>query len=251
MADLTLTLDDLALQISSEHAAALEHAESAVAYARQAGALLIEARRQVGHKRWLPWLAEHIPSLSARTAQRYMRLTKHPQIEAESVREALARITIPRLPKTTRVSHLPAGGSSEAPPGPINGNPDPEPPFAETAEDGTPTPEDIAEFEALEREQVATFEKLLVSDEPLRTANEELTRKDLEITALKASRDHFMEGKKSEAQKVEELRRTLNGKDGEIEAQAAEIRRLVGEIENLREENGRLRERIAIMEEAA
>jgi hypothetical protein len=44
-----------------------------------AGELLIEAKRQLQHGQWLPWLRDHV-EISERTAQRYMRLTGNREI---------------------------------------------------------------------------------------------------------------------------------------------------------------------------
>jgi Protein of unknown function (DUF3102) len=42
----------------------------------QIGALLIEVKRQLPHGQWLPWLAEHCPHISRRTAQIYMQVAR-------------------------------------------------------------------------------------------------------------------------------------------------------------------------------
>ena len=54
---------------------------TAVAHAVIAGELLIEAKRQVPHGQWLPWLRSTC-GLSERTAQAYMRLARTlPELE--------------------------------------------------------------------------------------------------------------------------------------------------------------------------
>jgi hypothetical protein len=102
----TKTLTRLAASIRVEHEAAERHARSAVEHAIRAGELLIEAKAQVAHGEWLPWLAENFPARPV-TAQRYMRLAVNASRvthldEAESIREALAVLAEPK-PKPTEV----------------------------------------------------------------------------------------------------------------------------------------------------
>jgi Protein of unknown function (DUF3102) len=66
----------LAVEIRTEVAAAEEDFQSAVQHAIRAGALLIEAKAQVKHGQWLPWLEGNFPA-SSRSAQGYMRLAKN------------------------------------------------------------------------------------------------------------------------------------------------------------------------------
>ena len=66
-------LNDLAARINVEHAAAVT---GYIAHAIEAGALLIEAKRELKRlegtgARWLPWLKKHF-RFSERTAQLYM-----------------------------------------------------------------------------------------------------------------------------------------------------------------------------------
>lgn len=70
---------------------------SAVEHAIRAGDLLIEAKAQVRHGEWLPWLAENFPA-SERLAQSYMRLAANPQRSAhfDSVDAALKELAEPR-----------------------------------------------------------------------------------------------------------------------------------------------------------
>lgn len=95
------TLPDLAAAINAEHAAALEHAHSAVRRAHRAGELLLQAKQQCAHGQWLPWLKEHCPDISRRSAQAYMRLARHflnsPEsagtLENLTLREALTQLS--------------------------------------------------------------------------------------------------------------------------------------------------------------
>jgi hypothetical protein len=91
---LTGSLDALAVEINTEHEAALSAVRSGLHHAHRAGELLIEAKAALDHGAWLPWLAEHCPAVSERVAQMYMRVAQHwPALEAAA--------------NTKRVSHLP------------------------------------------------------------------------------------------------------------------------------------------------
>ena len=68
-----VSLDDLATRIRTEHAAVSIALKQSLEHAMVAGDLLIEAKRQVSHGEWLPWLSDHC-MISERTAQLYMRV---------------------------------------------------------------------------------------------------------------------------------------------------------------------------------
>jgi hypothetical protein len=75
-------LSDLSSQINNNHRRADTLARSSFEYAQKCGKALREAKAQVGHGGWLPWLARNCPDLSARRAQKYMQINEHwPQIE--------------------------------------------------------------------------------------------------------------------------------------------------------------------------
>jgi hypothetical protein len=90
-------LDALAEQIRAEHEACEESAESAVMHAIRAGELLTEAKAQVRHGKWLPWLVANF-EFTRQTASGYMRLAKHrAEMEgAPSISEALKELAEPR-----------------------------------------------------------------------------------------------------------------------------------------------------------
>lgn len=69
------TTQDLADQINEQHRLALKAAQSAIHHARQAGELLIEAKQQIKHGEWIPWLEANC-EVGPRQAQKYMRLVK-------------------------------------------------------------------------------------------------------------------------------------------------------------------------------
>jgi hypothetical protein len=76
--DLTLSnsLADLAARIRVEHEAHTVAMKRSLAHAIEAGELLIEAKAQLKHGQWLPWLGEHC-AMSDRTARLYMRLARN------------------------------------------------------------------------------------------------------------------------------------------------------------------------------
>lgn len=67
-------LDRLAREVRAEHEAVQAQARGMLAHAIAAGAALIEAKEQIQHGSFLPWLAT--TGLSVRQAQKYMRLAK-------------------------------------------------------------------------------------------------------------------------------------------------------------------------------
>lgn len=66
-------LDDLAAAIRREHLSAQQALKMSLTHAIRAGELLAEAKRQLGHGRWLPWLATKA-KIPPRTAQIYLKL---------------------------------------------------------------------------------------------------------------------------------------------------------------------------------
>lgn len=71
-----LALDALAAAINDDHEAVEHMARSTLDRARAAGDKLIQAKAQVEHGQWLPWLAANCPRLATRTAQAYMKLAR-------------------------------------------------------------------------------------------------------------------------------------------------------------------------------
>ena len=113
-----LSLETVAAEINREHEAFREAARSAVEHARRAGERLLEAKAQIGHGKWLPWVREHL-SFSEHTAQTYMRVARRlealPDGEAQRVaglplREALAELAeshaAPERPEERRMTDL-------------------------------------------------------------------------------------------------------------------------------------------------
>jgi hypothetical protein len=81
--------------------------QSAVGHAIRAGELLIEAKTQVEHGEWLPWLEANFPG-SVRSAQGYMRIArnraKYATVAHLGVGGALKQLTAPR--KESEDDHL-------------------------------------------------------------------------------------------------------------------------------------------------
>ena len=66
----------LASRINAAHREARAYAAQAVERALEAGDLLLSVKATLAHGQWLPWLAEHCPDVSARTAQGYMKIAR-------------------------------------------------------------------------------------------------------------------------------------------------------------------------------
>ena len=61
--------------INAAHANAIEHADKAIGYARQAGELLLRVKDSLPHGEFLPWVTAHC-TVTTRQAQRYMSAAK-------------------------------------------------------------------------------------------------------------------------------------------------------------------------------
>src|SRR3954447_26941881 len=87
------SLADLAARIKAEHGAVASALKDSVRHAIAAGELLIEAKAQLAHGQWLPWLSDHC-TISERTAQLYMRVAKNrADIEAQ-IRNDVADLSL-------------------------------------------------------------------------------------------------------------------------------------------------------------
>src|SRR5262245_41395033 len=87
------SLADLAARIRQEHEAVAHAVKRGLEHAVAAGNLLLEAKAQLPHGQWLPWLKEHC-QIPERSAQRYMELSRHAPIKSDN----LADLTIEVLP---------------------------------------------------------------------------------------------------------------------------------------------------------
>jgi len=83
----------LAADIRREHEAVAAALKDSLAHAIAAGELLLEAKTQLAHGQWLPWLRDHC-TISERTAQLYMRVAKN-RAEIESqIRNDVADLSL-------------------------------------------------------------------------------------------------------------------------------------------------------------
>src|SRR5512145_2301019 len=87
------SLAHLAGRIKAEHEATAAALKDSVAHAMAAGDLLIEAKAQVPHGQWLPWLQEHC-AMSERTAQLYMRTAKTRTTIEDRIRNGVADLSL-------------------------------------------------------------------------------------------------------------------------------------------------------------
>jgi hypothetical protein len=83
------SLADLAHRIKVEHTAVADALKDSVRHAIAAGGLLVEAKAQVPHGGWLPWLKDNC-EISERTAQLYMQVSKNRTTIEEQIRNDLA-----------------------------------------------------------------------------------------------------------------------------------------------------------------
>jgi hypothetical protein len=86
------SLADLAARINTAHEAAAAALKSSVIHAMQAGDLLIEAKKQVGHGEWLPWLKANF-AFSDRTARLYMQVARS-RADVEAKMATVADLTL-------------------------------------------------------------------------------------------------------------------------------------------------------------
>jgi Protein of unknown function (DUF3102) len=86
-----LALPDLAERIEGAHRSATRYAKNAIEFATICGQLLLEAKAQVAHGQWLPWVDANL-SFGHRQAQKYMRLAEHPDALSNANSNALLTI---------------------------------------------------------------------------------------------------------------------------------------------------------------
>ena len=91
--DRSNSLADLAARIRTEHEAVSTALAESVQHAMAAGALLIEAKEQIPHGGWLPWLRDHC-AISERTAQLYMRTAKNRKEIENQIRNGVADLSL-------------------------------------------------------------------------------------------------------------------------------------------------------------
>jgi hypothetical protein len=117
-------LDALAVKIGREVEAAEADFVSAVKHAIRAGELLIEAKAQMKHGKWLDWVNSVGLCMSARTAQRYMAVARNASrvSHTESINAALEVLAEPRDggPLRSAAHHVPGKPPAAGPPGQLS-----------------------------------------------------------------------------------------------------------------------------------
>ena len=107
---------DLGARIRAAHEAAQAGARRALEDAVRCGELLLEAKRVVGHGRWLPWLAENT-GIGPRQAQNYMRVARHRDVvlasNASSATHLSAAVALLAGPRADRQPHAAWSGEVE------------------------------------------------------------------------------------------------------------------------------------------
>jgi hypothetical protein len=104
--DRSTSLADLAGRIEVEHTAVTAALKDSVTHAIVAGELLIEAKAQLAHGQWLPWLRDHC-TMSERTAQLYMRCAKNRGAIEDRIRNGVADLGLNEAATSTG-TRLPA-----------------------------------------------------------------------------------------------------------------------------------------------
>ncbi len=104
----------LAAAINSEHAFAFGAAHAALEHARRAGELLLQAKAEIEHGAWLPWIEQNC-KFSARQAQRYMTVAENwTAISAKN--DTVSHLTLRGALRLLAGSESDAGDSLTLPP---------------------------------------------------------------------------------------------------------------------------------------
>jgi hypothetical protein len=103
----------LAVRIRQELEATRTSLVQAVEHAITAGELLIEAKQQVKHGEWLPWLTENC-EISERTAQAYMKLARAPLEKRNALRFSPLRDALAAIADRKRYECFPVTGCRAA-----------------------------------------------------------------------------------------------------------------------------------------
>lgn len=110
-------LEELAQRINAAHAA-FERSGTLIEYAIEAGTLLVVAKAQVGHGKWLPWLEEHFDG-SERTARNYMLVSERQEtLNRQRVADLSLRAAIKFITKEAHAAGetLPGPETADVPP---------------------------------------------------------------------------------------------------------------------------------------
>ena len=96
-------LIDIAARIRIEHQAVAASLKRSIEHAIAAGELLLEAKDQIPHGQWLPWLEQRC-GVTPRAAQMYMRVAKH-RAAIELKYEDTSHLTIADAPLDYELLH--------------------------------------------------------------------------------------------------------------------------------------------------
>jgi hypothetical protein len=103
------SLTDLAARIKAEHTKSQTAIKRGLGHAIAAGHLLNEAKAQLKHGQWLPWLQDHC-GVPVRSAQRYMELAAYAEIKSDN----LAHLAIDACADAVPIERLIETGDWEA-----------------------------------------------------------------------------------------------------------------------------------------
>jgi hypothetical protein len=115
-------LKDLTTQINNHHRRALNLANSSIDYAVKCGKALVDAKAQLSHGEWMPWLQCNCPGISPRQAQKYKRLAENwvsiqaiREINPEAVASVEGTLSLIAEPNANSNSHLHAASDETLP----------------------------------------------------------------------------------------------------------------------------------------
>lgn len=234
----------ISTEINEAHQLARECAETAIKHAIRCGELLQQQKDALRHGEFLPWVEAHC-EFSPRTAQRYMQVAANPSqsVVFESLRQALGydkkpepRKFEPEFPKeTVSVVKAPEGATEETGADQPAVSVSSEPPVL--SERWEPDEDEDAQLALAEKDYEQRVDQIMQADDGIAEAHAQLKQQSALIATLTLSRDGYLSGKnevvkllKKEQRKNDRLQKQLKAAQHEID---------------------RLRERIAIKDEAA
>lgn len=252
-----------AADINEAHRQAKASAETAIGYAIRCGELLARKKAELPHGEFQDWVEKHC-EFSARHARRYMDVAAKTdtRVRFDSLRDALGYESKPKSQQGKSDAKEGAVPVVKAPADALEaaGETAVEPPAAPGSEPAgdwvadinaatpppapkvlTVEPPPAFDFDGYEPEDdedyKARIEAVMASDDQLGAMREQLEAAHREIAAMKASRDHY------QMQAGEAVRL--------VKARDRQIGRLERDLAKERAEVERLKERVAIMEDAA
>lgn len=233
-----------ASEINEAHRLAKSSAETAISHAMRCGHLLAETKAALPHGQFEDWISRNC-DFAVRQAQRYMQAAaKSVSRDAfESIRQALGydkkpepRKFEPEFPKeTVSVVKAPEGATEETGADQPAVSVSSEPPVL--SERWEPDEDEDAQLALAEKDYEQRVDQIMQADDGIAEAHAQLKQQSALIATLTLSRDGYLSGKnevvkllKKEQRKNDRLQKQLKAAQHEID---------------------RLRERIAIKDEAA